>query len=462
MNISFYGAAGEVTGSCYLVRTDRARVLVDFGMHQGGGAAERRNRRFPPFKVSELDAVVVTHAHLDHTGRLPLLAQHKYQGPMYATPATIDLTEIVLLDSAKIQSEDAERENRKRRRQGRALVKPLYDVPDAERVLKQFEPLAYETPREIAPGVTIRLVDAGHILGSASVEMTIHEGGSKKVIAFSGDVGPKGVPLMRDPTPLTRADVMILESTYGDRNHRPFEDTRREFLDVIRSAQHAGKIIIPAFAIGRTQRLIYTFDEARRNGELDGLKVFVDSPMATEVTGLYCRHRELFDDEYWQMLSGEKSCLTFPGLKFTRDAKESIALNDRDDGVVVIASSGMCTGGRVLHHLKHGLWKENVHVVFVGFQAEGTLGRRLVNREKRVRVMGEPVAVKAQIHTINGFSAHADQAELLDWAGHLAHDHPRAVLTHGENTPRKVLAQQLKSRFGLESSMPEWGDTIEF
>lgn len=461
MRIRFFGAAGEVTGSCYLVETDRARLLVDFGLHQGGAKSERRNRRFPPLRPHELDSVVVTHAHLDHTGRLPLLSQHDYKGPIYATPATIDLTDILLRDAAKIQMEDAERENRRRRRQGRAPARPLYDERDAERVLAQFEGVPYDTPREVAPGVTIRFVDAGHILGSASVEMTVNEHGATKTIAFSGDIGPNGIPLMRDPVPIERADVMILESTYGDRDHRPTEETRKEFLGVIRQAQDAGKVIIPAFAIGRTQRLIYTFDEARRHGDLRGLKVFVDSPMATEVTEMYCKHRNLFDDEFWSRISGQESCLNFPGLHFTRDVKESMALNHRDDGVVVIASAGMCTGGRVLHHLKHGLWKPDVHVIFVGFQAEGTLGRRLVEGAEHVRVMGEPIAVKAKIHTINGFSAHAGQRELLDWAGHAARSRPRMILTHGENGPREALAGKLRERYGLESERPEWGDIIE-
>ncbi len=461
MKIRFFGAAGEVTGSCYLIETERARLLVDFGMHQGGAKSERRNRRFPPFKAKELDCVVVTHAHLDHTGRLPLLSQHEYKAPIYATPATIDLTDILLRDSARIQMEDAERENRRRRRQGRGLVKPLYDERDVERVLAQMQGVRYGEAKEVAPGVTIRYFDAGHILGSASVEMTVREGGRTKVIAFSGDLGPKGVPLMRDPVPIEKADLMILESTYGDRDHRSVEETEREFVEVIRGAQRDGKVIIPSFAVGRTQRLIYAFDEARRKGQLNNLKVFVDSPMATEVTETYCNHRELFDEEYWALLAGEKSCLYFPGLKFTRDVRESIALNDRDDGIVVIASAGMCTGGRVLHHLRHGLWKENVDVVFVGYQAEGTLGRRLVNGEKRVRVMGEPVVVKAKIHTINGFSAHAGQSGLVEWAGAMERGRPKVILTHGENKQRAALSAKLKGAFGMDCAMPEWGDVIE-
>ena len=305
MKIRFFGAAGEVTGSCYLIETERARLLVDFGMHQGGAKGERRNRRFPPMRAKDLDCVVVTHAHLDHTGRLPLLSQHEYKAPIYATPATIDLTDILLKDSAHIQMEDAERENRRRRRQGRGLVKPLYDDRDVERVLAQMQGVGYDEVKEVAPGVTIRFVDAGHILGSASVEMTVRERGGTKVIAFSGDLGPKGVPLMRDPVPIEKADVMILESTYGDRDHRSSEETEREFLEVIRKTQRAGKVIIPSFAVGRTQRMIYTFDEAQRKKALSGLKVFVDSPMATEVTELYCNHRELFDDEYWALIAGD-------------------------------------------------------------------------------------------------------------------------------------------------------------
>ncbi|MDX9911581.1 MAG: MBL fold metallo-hydrolase [Phycisphaerales bacterium] len=483
--IRFFGAAGEVTGSCTLVETSRARVLVDCGLFQGGPHAEAKNRRVPPVRPGEIDAVVLTHAHIDHSGRLPMLSREGLDCPIVTTSASIELAEILLRDSAKLQGEDADRINRRRSRAGRSSARPLYGEADVERTLRLFERIDYHEPREIAPGVTIVMHDAGHILGSTSIEMTIEEDGVKKIIAFSGDIGPKGAPLLRDPEIVPRADLVVLESTYGDREHRSLDDSLEELAQICRDARTPqGRVIIPSFAVGRTQQLVYFFGVLRRDGRLDDPKVFVDSPMATATTDLYRRHRELFDDECWAIINAGDSCLNFPGLTFTRSHEESLSLNRIGNGAIIISASGMCTGGRVLHHLKHSLWKEDAHVVIVGFQAKGTLGRKLVDGETKVRVMGEPVLVRAKVHTLGGFSAHAGRSGLLAWAegvkgtgsakgigakgtgsngsGQSASGKPpRFVLNHGEDVPREKLAEGIRARTGAEVVMPEWGESVE-
>lgn len=463
MRLSFFGAAGEVTGSCYLLETSRARVLVDFGLHQGGVRAETRNRRFPPVEPDRLDAVVLTHAHIDHSGRLPLLAREGYAGPIYATPATRDLCEIMLRDAAHIQVGDAAQRARRRARCGRGCPPPLYTVEDAERALALFRDAPFDTPTEVAEGVTARLYDAGHILGAASVELTVRDRGTQRVLVFSGDLGPKGAPLMRDPKPPPHADVLILESTYGDRDHRSLEATLDEFVGVVRRALTSdGKTLIPSFAVGRTQQLIYHFGRLRASGRLDHPAVYVDSPMAVSATELYRRHRDLFDDDARRIIDAGDSPLNFPDLHLTRSVEESRALNDLR-GVVIVAASGMCTGGRILHHLRHNLWRPETTVLIVGYQAEGSLGRRLVDGARRVRVLGEPVVVKAGIHTLGGFSAHAGQSELIQWASAVRRDgaRPRTFLTHGEDRARRPLAARLAADFDLRCELPVWRQSVE-
>lgn len=462
MRIRLFGAAGEVTGSCYLVETERARVLVEFGMHQGGGAAERRNRRIPPIRARDLDCVILTHAHIDHSGRLPLLNREDYPGEILATPATIDLCDILLKDAANIQQQDAERFSRRRSRRGGRIATPLFTTLDVEKILPRFRPLAYDEPREVAPGVTARFVDAGHILGSASLELTIAEGGASKTVVFSADVGPRGAPLLRDPVTFERADLVFLESTYGDRDHRPTDETVDELLGILTGAQRTGgKVLIPAFAVGRTQQLIWFIGEALRNRRLDDVRVILDSPMAISATELYRRHRDLFDDESWTVIAGGDTPLSFPGLQIARTPEESMAINRMDGGVVVISASGMMNGGRILHHLKHGLWREQTHLVVVGYQAQGTIGRRIVDGAGVVKIMGDPIRVKAQVHTLGGFSAHAGQTQLVEWLAPMAPSSPRVVLTHGEDPPRRALAERIKADLGLASELPVFGDIIE-
>lgn len=464
MRLTFFGAAGEVTGSCYLLETPSARVLIDFGLHQGSAMADRRNRRFPPCDARRLDAVVLTHAHLDHCGRLPLLPGAGFSQRIHATPASIGLADILLRDAARLQMQDAERLTRRRTRRGVRPAPPLFVEPDVDRVMRLFTPLPYGSPREVAPGVMVRFVDAGHIIGSASAEVTVRENGSSKTIAFSGDIGPRGSPLLRDPVPLTRADAVVMESTYGDRRHRVLPDSVEELAQVVERARaEGGKVLIPSFAVGRTQSLIFHFGNLVRAGRLPGLEVVVDSPMALEATDLYRRHPNLFDEESAAMIAGGIAPLSFAGLRASRTPEESAALNADDGGVVIIAGSGMATGGRILHHFKHGLWKPTTRVVIVGFQAAGSLGRRLVDGARVVKVLGEAVAVRARIHTINGFSAHAGQDGLVEWAANFR-DHPpgMVMLTHGEDASRAALARVLESQFGYRVERPTWGEVREF
>jgi metallo-beta-lactamase family protein len=477
MRITLYGAAGEVTGSCTLVEAARARVLVDFGLHQGGPSAERANRRRPPIDFGRLDSILLTHAHLDHSGRLPQLAQWSYDRPIWATPATIELCHVMLRDSANIQESDAQRCLERRKRAGRSTcLPPLYTAEDTERVLRLFRPLAYGTPTEIAPGVTVTLADAGHILGSASARVRMEgdaHGNGERTIQFSGDLGPHGLPILRDPdlpNPLGPADLLVLESTYGDRDHRSADGTIEELVRILGEARaRNSRVLIPAFAVGRTQQLISIIGDLVRANRIAPVPVVVDSPLGNRATALYRAHPEVFDDHAHAALDAGHHPLDFGGLRHTQTSDESRQLNKAGGGTVIIAGAGMCTGGRILHHLRHGLWDPAVQVVFVGFQAEGSLGRRIVDGAKQVRIMNEPIAVKAQIHTLGGFSAHAGQGELLAWAGPAlagggggVTDRPRVALNHGEDRPREVLAGKLQERFTpRQVHMPTFGTSIE-
>jgi metallo-beta-lactamase family protein len=462
IKLGFYGAAGEVTGSCYLVSTDRARVMIDMGMHQGEAEADDHNRRLPPIALKSLNAVVLTHAHLDHCGRLPLLTKHGYRGPIHCTRATADVTDIILRDSAALQVEDCRRFNRRLRRADEPFREPLYEVRDAERTLEQFETMDYDVVKTIADGITIKFVDAGHILGAASVQMTVRDGDVEKTIVFSGDVGLSGSPILRDPTTPTPADVVLLESTYGDRDHKPLDATREELLTILRDAQATGgKVIIPAFAVGRTQDLIFHIGEFLRAGELSSVEVHVDSPMATSVSAIYARHQDIYDERARELLANRMKPLNFPGLTYIRTVEHSKSLNDAEGSMIIISASGMCTGGRVLHHLFHDLSRPETHVVIVGYQGHGTLGRRLVDGAKSVIIFRETVPVRAKIHTLGGFSAHAGQSGLLAWAAPYQASKPRIFLTHGEDGPRAALRDQLAARLGLQAALPNYGEEVE-
>lgn len=469
IKLAFYGAAGEVTGSCYVVTTDRARVMVDFGMHQGEKEADEHNRRLPPVPLANLDAVVLTHAHLDHCGRLPMLLKNGYRGDIHCTAATGDVTEIILRDSAHLQAEDFARaqrhkhnKNHDRNHHRNNNREPLYTEQDVERTLPRLADVPYEQVTTVAEGITIKFSDAGHILGAASVQMKVQDGDRTVTIVFSGDVGPVGAPILRDPHTPTPADVVLLESTYGDRDHRPLDATRDELLAILKSAQAThSKVIIPAFAVGRTQDIVYHIGEFIRTGQLDDVGVIIDSPMAVSVTRLYSRHTDVYDERANDLIQQRMQPLSFPGVTYTHSVEESKQINDTKGPLVVVSANGMCTGGRILHHLRHNLPDPNAHVVIVGYQGYNSLGRRLVDKAKFVSIFGDDVKVRAKIHTLGGFSAHAGQTGLLNWAAPFAQTKPRFFLTHGEDGPRATLRNKLKTRYGFDAALPKYGEELE-
>lgn len=462
IRLTVLGAAGEVTGSAYLLETSRVRIMIDFGMFQGGRRNEERNCLPPKVDPARLDAVLVTHAHLDHTGRLPLLTQAGFKGPVYATQATIELTGLILRDSSFVQEQDLKRLNRKRQRSGEKFLRPLYSAREVETFLGFMEPVDYGTFFEVAPGIRARFVDAGHILGSASIELRIQDGGRERHIVFSGDIGPRGVPLMNDPESFASAEVVIMESTYGDRNHKPLQDTEDEFEEIVKTTvAEGGKMLVPVFAVGRTQLILYLLAEMFSDNTVPPFPIFVDSPMALEATKIYRSHLELFDEDFQDLRRSR------PILDATRSftpvptAEDSMALNRRKGPCLIMAGSGMCTGGRILHHFKENLWRPQAHIIIVGFQTYGTLGRMLVDGADTIKIFGEKIAVKARIHTLGGFSAHAGQSGLMNWFEPLARGKPRLILTHGEDRGRDPLAQLIEKQHGLTAEKPLLGDVLE-
>jgi metallo-beta-lactamase family protein len=461
MQLEFYGGAGEVTGSCHVLTVGSARLLLDCGLIQGGEAPHERNRAPFPFDAAQVDAVVLSHAHIDHCGRLPLLRKRGFRGPIYATPACRDLARILLADSANMQERDAERVNRRRQREGdRRAVAPLYGLDDALEVMKQFRTVHYGAATELLPGVELTFRDAGHILGSTSVWLTLREGTLERRLAFSGDVGQYDMPILRDPEAGPAADVVLMESTYGDRLHRERAATLEEFGGILLAARRdGGNVLIPAFAVGRSQEILYELATHFEEWQLGDWQVFLDSPMAIEASEIYWKHAELFDEEAQQWRARRGRLPALPNLKLCRSAEESMAINRLGNGAIVIAGSGMCTGGRIVHHLKHNLSRPECDVVFSGFQAQGTLGRALVDGRERVRIHGDMVKVAARVHTLGGFSAHGDRNDLMRWYRAVP-GRPPVWLVHGETTASSSLRDSLRAD-GVEAEVASPGLAID-
>lgn len=457
MQVEFHGAAGEVTGSMHLLRlSDGRRILLDCGMMQGSREIEAHNADPFPFEPGELDALIVSHAHIDHIGRVPLLVKRGFAGPIFTHAASAELMPVMLLDSASLAESDAARANRDLR-PGEKPVEPLYDRDDVADATRLLRPLPYDEEREILPGVRIRLRDAGHILGSAIVELWA----DGRKLVFSGDLGQKDTPVLRDPVQVHEADLVLMESTYGDRNHKERAAGIDEFGQILDAAwRDHGNVLIPAFAVGRSQELLYWFAKYWNEWNMQRWRIFLDSPMAAKVVAIYDRQHAVFDEDAHDVWKGKPNPFQLPNLHITETAQESMSINNIDGGVIVIAGSGMANGGRILHHLKHNLGRRNAHVVFVGYQSQGTIGRRLVDGAKWVRIHGRDYRVNAQTHTIGGLSAHADQQGLLDWYAGFD-QHPPLALVHGEDKAREALAGEIGERYGVDVVLSRPGMVLE-
>jgi metallo-beta-lactamase family protein len=461
MNLTFHGAAGEVTGSCYLLQVAGIKVLLDCGLIQGSPKDEARNAQPFPFDAEQIDAVILSHSHIDHSGRIPLLVKSGFTGPIYTQYASRDLCRIMLKDAAYLNEKNAEWENKKRQRKGLAKIEPLYTMEDAQIAQRRIKGLPYGEWKKILPGVSVRFHDAGHILGSSIVELKLTQGDEQRRLVFSGDLGKWGAPILRDPTLLAEADIVLLESTYGDREHRSFEETLRELNEIISAARESqGNILIPAFAVGRSQELLYLFAKNYRQWGLDQWQIFLDSPMAIEATEVYLRHKELYDVEADRLWEKNNRKALLPNLSFTRTPNQSMKLNMFHSGAIIIAGSGMCNGGRIRHHLKHNVWRDSCHVVIVGFQAQGTLGRQLVNGAHHIRLWGEAMQVAANVHTIGGLSAHGDQQDLLRWYKNF-NDNPALFLVHGEPEAISELARLMQRRCNVRAHVPRLGEQVD-
>ena len=457
-DLQFFGATERVTGSLYLLTAGKAKIILECGLVQGLKDEEARNRESFPFSPDEIDAVVISHSHIDHSGRVPLLAKQGYTGPIYTHEASKALCEIMLPDSGYLNEKEAEWENKKRRRNGKSRILPLYTREDAEACIGQFRGLEFETPTEIATGLTLTLFDAGHILGASIVQLEYDDKGHTRTLVFSGDLGYRDAPLMDPTTRLEHADAVLMESTYGDRNHRPISETIEELTTVFEAARAAqGNILIPAFTVGRTQDLLYLMAEHYEDWGLSNWDIFLDSPMGISATKVYSRYRNLFAAQLFEPKSDYPE---LPNLYSTRSVEESMAINKVESGAIIIAGSGMCTGGRIKHHLKNNIWRPQCHLVIVGYQAAGTLGRRLVDGADEIKLWGDTYRVRAQRHTIGGLSAHADQKDLIDWYSSFK-GRPPVYLVHGEERGQKPLLEKLKKDLEAPAHIARYQQKID-
>jgi metallo-beta-lactamase family protein len=461
MKLTFNGAAGEVTGSCYLIETETVRFLVDCGMFQGGREADIKNRQFPAFDIRDLDFVLLTHAHIDHSGMLPRLAALGYDGPIYCTIATAELLDVMLRDSAHIQEKEAEweaRHQQESRRKSNRPTEPLYTIANVEAALKLLQPIEYDVETRPHDDVICCFRDAGHILGSAIIETWVDEVGARQKVVFSGDLGQPDRPILRSPTLIDNADIVLVESTYGNRLHKALPETMDEFVQAIQYTleQKHGNVIIPAFTVGRTQEIIYLLIELTRQRRLHGLKVYVDSPLALSATEITMRHIELFNQAAQELMAwGQERRKEMPDIRFVQDVEESMALNDIRSGAIIISASGMCDAGRIKHHLRWNLNRPECSILITGFQAMGTLGRRLVDGAKLVRILGHEIPVRADIYTIGGLSAHADRNALLGWLQHFKKPPRQTFVVHGESGTAEEFANQIRTQFNWNVRVPE-------
>lgn len=456
MKIKFCGASTGVTGSCHLLTSGEHKILLDCGQFQGGKAQDALNYDKFPFEPSEIECVVLSHAHIDHCGRLPLLTKRGFEGKIYCTDATADLLSVMLKDSAYIHEKETEWKNRKAERAGREQVEPLYTIEDAEKTLSLVSPILYDQQIEINSDMKIVFNDAGHILGSAITELWVTEDDKESKIVFSGDLGMEGRPILRDPTYIKKADYVIMETTYGNRIHKELGSGVDKLIEIIlNTTRRGGNVVIPSFAVGRTQELIYELNrfydsnnEYRK--ELDKIFVYIDSPMATTATEIFRRNAQVFDEETREYILKGDNPLEFKNLKFTRSSKESQDLNFNKEPKIIISASGMCEAGRIRHHLKHNLWNPKNSIVFVGYQGQGTLGRSLVEGIKMVTLFGEEIQVNAEIHNLEGFSGHADQNGLFAWLAHFEQKPKQIFLVHGEEESKKDFAKLVNEKLSYE------------
>lgn len=456
MKVKFCGASIGVTGSCHMISTDNHKILLDCGQFQGGKEMDRMNEEPFPFNPAEIECVILSHAHIDHCGRLPLLVKRGFKGPIYCTDATADLLDVMLKDSAYIHEKDAEWQTRKNLRTGKPPVEPLYTIQDSEAALRLVKPILYDQLVELNPEMKIVFNDAGHILGSAITELWVTEGDKTSKIVFSGDLGVENRPILRDPVKIKKADFLIMETTYGNRLHPENATSIDDLIKItLKTIKRGGSVIIPSFAVGRTQELIYQFNMFYEHhpeyaDTLGKVYVYIDSPMATTATEVFKKNAQVFDDETKAYIMSGDHPLDFPNLRFTRNTADSQMLNQDKTSKIIISASGMCEAGRIRHHLKHNLWDSRNSIVFVGYQAEGTLGRMLVEGAKEVKLFGEPIMVGAEIYNLEGFSGHADQKGLLDWLGGFQKEPKHIFLVHGETQSKIDFAAKVKEVFGYE------------
>ncbi|MCF8054622.1 MAG: MBL fold metallo-hydrolase [Deltaproteobacteria bacterium] len=463
MKITFLGAAQTVTGSCFVVETQNTRFAIDCGMHQGSAIIEKRNTDYRLYNPQSIDFTVITHAHMDHSGLLPFLVKHGFGSKIYATPPTVALLKIMLADAGHIQEVEAFWKNKKLLRRGGKTIDPLFTVEDAAAVLPLLTEISYDVPFSPFPEITITFKDAGHILGSAFVIVDDNSSPVPLKTVFSGDIGRIDQFIVNDPTIISSADYLVMESTYGDRAHRNDERSLEELGEAIHYAHSRnGKVVIPAFAVERTQEVLYALHLLWRHNALPAdMPIFVDSPLAIRATEIFKKHRSFFDKETRAIYDVGEDPFHIPNLRYTLSTAESMEINSTETPAIIISASGMANAGRIKHHLRHNLWRENAAVVFVGFQANGTIGRKIVDGVDSVRIFNDDIAVNAKVFTINGFSAHADQKELLEWLAHFTNDRMKILLVHGELHSQQILQKLIETKFRFQVHIPQYLETVQ-